>query len=342
VTGTIEDDNTSEGDGLTRRRLIRLGLLAAGAGAVAIPAGNLGGFGVASAADLGRRAFGTRQSMPEAFLRSAGFEHMGTSVSSGAPQSVTGVDPAVLSEQVSTPVRTTHPSVAPTQHARQPARPVRPTWLSTWNQPVYRLDDFLARSKGTHLPSNAIMLTIDDGPSQEWTPKYLRLLAKYNVQATFCVIGQQVREFPYLVKAAVTEGHHIANHTYHHPLTLPNLSVARIRSEMVDTTDAIVRASGFHPRQFRAPGGDWGPKVFTEAARQEMLPLGWDIDPRDWSLPGVAHIRSAMLAARPHDIVLCHDGGGNRAETYAALETVIPALKARGWTFVTLPSPQIV
>ncbi|MCW2496690.1 polysaccharide deacetylase family protein, partial [Jatrophihabitans sp.] len=163
-----------------------------------------------------------------------------------------------------------------------------------------------------------------------------------HVQATFCVIGQQVVQYPHLVKAAVTEGHHIANHTYHHPLTLPKLSAARIKRELEDTNDAIVRATGFRPRQFRAPGGEWGSKVFAEVARQEMLPLGWDIDPRDWSLPGVAHIRSAMLATRPHDIVLCHDGGGDRSQTFAALTTVIPALQARGWRFVTLPAPQTV
>lgn len=70
-----------------------------------------------------------------------------------------------------------------------------------------------------------------------------------------------------------------------------------------------------------------------------MVPLGWDIDPRDWALPGVSAIRCAMLAVRPHDIILCHDGGGDRLQTYTALTTVLPALLARGWQFVTLPTP---
>ena len=103
-----------------------------------------------------------------------------------------------------------------------------------------------------------------------------------------------------------------------------------------------MRASGFRPRQFRAPGGNWGPDVFAECARQEMLPLGWDVDPRDWSRPGVAHIKSTMLAARPHDIILCHDGGGDRSQTFAALSEVIPALLSRGWTFVTLTATQTI
>jgi peptidoglycan/xylan/chitin deacetylase (PgdA/CDA1 family) len=45
-----------------------------------------------------------------------------------------------------------------------------------------------------------------------------------------------------------------------------------------------------------------------------------------------------MLAARPGDIILCHDGGGDRSQTYAALKTVIPQLRARGLKFVTLPA----
>jgi len=234
---------------------------------------------------------------------------------------------------VSHPV--THPATPPATNVAD-----RPAWLSTWNRPVYQLDEFLARAKGTHLPRNAIMLTIDDGPHPEWTPKYLRLLAKYHVHATFCMIGRQVKGNASLVKAVVSEGHHIGNHTWDHPLSLPKLSQAKIHQQIEDTTDAIVRASGFRPRQFRAPGGNFGPKVFAECARQEMLPLGWDVDPRDWAKPGVAHIRSAMLATRPHDIILCHDGGGDRSQTFAALSEVIPALLSRGWTFVTLPAPQ--
>ncbi len=215
-----------------------------------------------------------------------------------------------------------------------------PSWMHTWAEPISRLDAYTERRLGVRFPKRAIMLTIDDGPHPVWTPRYLRLLAKHHVTATFSVIGEQVAPHAKLVRAAADEGHHIANHTFHHPLNLPSLSTHKIRQEIVDTTDAIVRATGVRPRQFRSPGGVWGPDVFAEVSTQKMMPLGWDIDPRDWALPGVAEIRRAMLAARPHDIILCHDGGGNRSETYRALETVIPALLARGWQFVTLPDPQ--
>jgi peptidoglycan/xylan/chitin deacetylase (PgdA/CDA1 family) len=67
-----------------------------------------------------------------------------------------------------------------------------------------------------------------------------------------------------------------------------------------------------------------------------MRPIDWDVDPRDWQRPGTSVILARLLAAKPGDIVLCHDGGGDRSETVAALRTAIPALKSRGLVLVTL------
>jgi peptidoglycan-N-acetylglucosamine deacetylase len=309
--------------GLSRRRLLGLGVLAASAGALAVPA--------AAITEPSARSEG-RARPPRPAARPAAVPSDDTPLDLSAPQPPPELLVAPKHFTVVPPPTRPAPPVHPIH------RPSEPAWVHTWDAPISRLDDFVARS-GDHYARNAIMLTIDDGPHPVWTPKYLRLLARHHVRATFCVIGAQVREYPHLVKAAVSEGHHIANHTYRHPLNLPHLRPHRIQAELEDTTDAVVRASGFRPRQFRAPGGVWGARVFAEVSRQQMMPLGWDIDPRDWALPGVAHIRQAMLASRPHDIILCHDGGGNRAETYAALETVVPALVARGWHFVTLPAP---
>jgi peptidoglycan/xylan/chitin deacetylase (PgdA/CDA1 family) len=130
----------------------------------------------------------------------------------------------------------------------------------------------------------------------------------------------------------------IANHTWTHDEALPFGTPAHIRREIVRTNEVPHEVAGYVPTTFRAPGGVWGPRVFEELARLHMMPLDWDIDPRDWARPGVAAIESAMLAAGPGDIILCHDGGGDRSQTYAALQTVIPALLRRGLRFVTLPA----
>lgn len=212
-----------------------------------------------------------------------------------------------------------------------------PRWARRWNTPVYDMGDFLRRAPKTHFPRRSVMLTVDDGPQAYWTPKYLRLFEKHDVKATFNLIGEQVPSQHKLVRAMASEGHVLANHTWTHDEGLPYRSRADIRREISGTNDAIERAAHVRPQIFRAPGGVWGPHVFDELAREQMLPLDWDIDPRDWARPGTGAIEYAMLQARPGNIILCHDGGGNRQETFDALKVVIPALKRRGLHFATLP-----
>ncbi len=220
------------------------------------------------------------------------------------------------------------------RRAHQPAQ-------SAFSAPVFSLSDYVKRTPGTPaFPHNAVLLTIDDGPHPVWTPKILRLLHQYDAPATFFIIGRQATQYPALVRAAVSEGHHIANHSFSHPPGLPSLPRAAMTAELLDTQDAIVRAGGFTPRQFRAPGGRWSPQMMRLTAAHDLLAVDWTIDPRDWSRPGSQHIVESMLAADPGDVLLCHDGGGDRSETYDALKIVLPQLKARGLQFVTLPAPQ--
>jgi peptidoglycan/xylan/chitin deacetylase (PgdA/CDA1 family) len=184
--------------------------------------------------------------------------------------------------------------------------------------------------------SNAIALTIDDGPDFLWTPQILDLLRRNGVQATFSLIGRQARAYPALVRRIVAEGHGVCNHSMTHPQPFGARTAAAIHQQIADAQSAITDAGGVAPALFRAPGGDWTPEVLTAVAGLGLVPLGWDIDPRDWSRPGTAMVTSRLLAARPGDILLCHDGGGNRVQTVESLRTVLPALSRRGLQFVTL------
>jgi peptidoglycan-N-acetylglucosamine deacetylase len=185
-------------------------------------------------------------------------------------------------------------------------------------------------------PANAIALTIDDGPAPEWTSRVLDLLEEQRVTATFSLIGIQVRLFPKLAQRIVAAGHTLCNHTMHHPLEIARLSPSRIAGEILDAHKLIADATGVAPAFFRSPGGSWSRSILDAAAHGGMVPIDWDIDPRDWSRPGVAHITDAMLDCHAGDILLCHDGGGDRSETLHALATVIPKLKKRGLTFAAL------
>jgi peptidoglycan-N-acetylglucosamine deacetylase len=196
---------------------------------------------------------------------------------------------------------------------------------------VHKVHDLLPSA-----PPNAIALTIDDGPQLEWTPKVLDLLAEHQVKATFSLIGIQVKQFPSLARRIVESGHLLCNHTMTHPLDLPSLSTKKINAEITEAHVRIADATGVAPRLFRSPGGAWSRKVFEAAAKHGMVPIDWDIDPRDWSRPGTRHIRQSMLKAKGGDILLCHDGGGDRSETLKALRVVLPTLKKRGLQFVAL------
>jgi peptidoglycan/xylan/chitin deacetylase (PgdA/CDA1 family) len=188
-----------------------------------------------------------------------------------------------------------------------------------------------------YLPCNGtnIALTIDDGPDSVWTPQILALLARYQVSATFCMIGRRAAAQPSLVAAVVDGGHHIANHTFSHPIPFTRLSPLQVRVEIERATDAITKASGGHrPTLFRAPGGAWSPTNLSLVAAAGMRPLDWSVDPRDWSLPGVRHIVDTILTrTRTGSIILDHDGGGNRQQTLDALSIALPRLIDAGYHF---------
>lgn len=205
------------------------------------------------------------------------------------------------------------------------------TPLTAARQPVHSLHGLLPAA-----PTNAVALTIDDGPHPEWTPKMLDLLAEHEVHATFSLIGIQVKQFPKLAARIVAAGHQLCNHTMRHPIPFNELSTKRVVSEVTEARVRIADATGITPRFFRSPGGSWSAPIVRAAHDQGMICIDWDIDPRDWSRPGTRHITTAMMRCSPGDILLCHDGGGDRSQTLKSLRTVLPRLQSRGLEFITL------
>ena len=189
---------------------------------------------------------------------------------------------------------------------------------------------------GKRARKNAVALTIDDGPHPTWTPKVLDLLAEHDVSATFSVVGEQVQAYPRLVRRIVRAGHGLCNHTMTHPQPFGARSTAAIRREIVDAQSAISDASGEEPDLFRSPGGNWTEAVLDVADELGLTPVGWSVDPRDWTRPGADAIESSLAAAHAGDILLCHDGGGDRSQTVTALAAVLPRLQDEGLRFAVL------
>lgn len=192
-----------------------------------------------------------------------------------------------------------------------------------------------------------VALTFDDGPDPDWTPKILDVLKAKHVPATFFVIGENALPHPLLLKRMVDEGNEIGNHSFTHP-NLALVSEAGTRIELNSTRRLVEAYTGRSIRLFRAPYfGDAEPTTANElvpaliAQQDGYTNVGLHVDPDDWKRPPANAIVASTLAQVHTDnpdtagqIILLHDGGGDRSATVAALPTLIDALRAKGYTFV--------
>jgi peptidoglycan-N-acetylglucosamine deacetylase len=177
----------------------------------------------------------------------------------------------------------------------------------------------------------AVALTFDDGPGP-YTPRVLDILRRTGAQATFFLIGRQVRGGAAVVRRALREGHALANHTWSHT-NVSGGGLGQLRS----TQEVIRSVTGYTPCLFRAPYNAVSGTIVSQARALGMLTIQWDVDPGDWRLPGAVTIYSRAMAARAGSVVVMHDAGGPRGQTVAALPGIIRTLKRRGYRLVTVP-----
>jgi len=190
-------------------------------------------------------------------------------------------------------------------------------------KPVFFIDD----------GPKTVALTIDDGPSPVYTPQILRILERHGITATFSMVGQNVAYYPAIAREVARAGHKIANHTWSHA-NLAALRVPAMQEEIRRATGELHAVLGQQPTVFRAPYGAWSPAVLDYCAAHGLTALDWSVDPRDWARPGVSSIVQDILrTTRSGSIILEHDGGGDRSQTVAALQVVLPRLLDEGYKF---------
>jgi peptidoglycan/xylan/chitin deacetylase (PgdA/CDA1 family) len=197
---------------------------------------------------------------------------------------------------------------------------------------------FTGLSRGT----KQLALTYDDGPNDPHTLRLLEVLAKYDVHATFFLIGRYVRQRPQIAREVVNAGHVVGNHTFTHPLlTLKN--VAEVRQELSDCRSALQDAIGEHSNLVRPPFGGRRPAVLRVARELGLEPIMWNVTGYDWNAPPSAVIeRKVSRQIRGGDVILLHDGGhkqmgADRSQTVAATDHLISRYKSGGYGFVTIP-----
>lgn len=184
--------------------------------------------------------------------------------------------------------------------------------------------------------TRTVALTFDDGPNPLDTVALLDVLAREQVPAVFCLVGDQVEAHPEIVRRIVADGHTLGNHSFHHD-DLEEWEPSAVRGDLQRTLDAIRAAvPDAEVPFFRAPFGHWG-QAIPVAGELGMRPLGWQLAVWDWEPPGADELVRRMSGVMPGGIILLHDGGGDRSQTVEAVATLIPRLRADGWTF-TVPS----
>ena len=188
-----------------------------------------------------------------------------------------------------------------------------------------------------------VALTFDDGP-WDGTNEILDILQENGAKATFFVVGNRITgDGVEAVKREAAEGHQVATHTFDHAagngqsVNLSYMTRDEQRDEIAKGFQAIQDATGTAPsRVMRAPGGNFPTEVWENVDDLVDADIRWDIDTLDWEKPGASAIEGQLLCVTPGDVVLLHDGGGDRSQTIAALKSALPKLKKAGWKFVTI------
>ncbi len=188
-------------------------------------------------------------------------------------------------------------------------------------------------------PQKYATLTFDDGPWPKYTKQILDILDEYQIKATFFVIGLHIEGRERILKEVVARGHIIGNHTYTHP-DVTQLSAKQIEEEILKTENLIDSiCPGACSKFFRPPAFSIDRDSAIKISGLGYLIVFRTVDPVDWSRETTTQqIVERVLKGCTHnkEIIILHDGGGNRSRTVAALPDIIDGLKAAGYKFVGL------
>jgi peptidoglycan/xylan/chitin deacetylase (PgdA/CDA1 family) len=194
----------------------------------------------------------------------------------------------------------------------------------------------------THGPRSVrrAALTFDDVPDPRYTGKVLDVLARYNVRATFFVLGSLATRYPALVRRMEREGHTVGNHSFNHAV-FSQLTAEQYHRQIARTDAILAPLVGYSPRYIRPPYGEIRSAQVQWAKRNGYVIVNWDVDSVDWrSLRSRSVIINVRKTLQPGSIILQHAGGGSTQDlsgTVEALPVIIRMLKNKGYELVTIP-----
>jgi len=183
---------------------------------------------------------------------------------------------------------------------------------------------------------NGVVFTFDDGPNPEFTPQILDVLSKFNVKATFFVIGKEAEKYSDLLKRIESEGHIVGNHSYSHSNFMPFFSAKKLQKDFEKSRNIIDGIIGKKPNYIRPPFGATSPRYTKMLRRVNFVSIGWSFRSYDTTEKDADSLVSKTLTAIEKDnkaILLFHD---TMEVTVKALPKILEKLKSNGIEIASL------
>ena len=194
------------------------------------------------------------------------------------------------------------------------------------------------------LPSKVVALTFDDGPNEPYTSEILDILDKYDVKATFFLVGKNVELYPDTARRILADGNVIGNHSYSHNA---NHALTEYGAQDFKKAESVISTTvGVSPHLYRAPHGKKTPWELQSVREAGLIEVSWDVSTKELSGKSAAEMAADIVKkTRPGAIILLHDGYGiehndqhaDKSTEVAALPQIIEQLRAEGYEFVTVP-----
>lgn len=200
---------------------------------------------------------------------------------------------------------------------------------------IYAATEHTEKIRTIPLP-HTVALTFDDGPHPTFTPQVLDILKKYQIKATFFVVGMNAEKYPDLIKAIYADGHHINSHSQTHPM-LTKLSNLALNREIEQPNSIVSKIIGVKPKCLRYPFGASNQHVRDAIHHHGLQPVPMGFNSFDYDRPGTQKIVDWVLKnSYSKQVILLHDGFAKREQTIAALPQIIEGIQKKGLGFSTI------
>ena len=178
-----------------------------------------------------------------------------------------------------------------------------------------------------------VSISFDAAWGNEDTQQLIDILGRYNVKATFFVVGDWVEKYPESVLALHEAGHEVMNHSNTHA-HFNSLSAEEIIADVNACNDKIEAVTGVRPTLIRCPYGEYDDHVISAIRSMGMEPIQWDVDSLDWKEISAAEITQRVTEkVQNGSIVLFHNAALHTPE---ALPGILEYLIGQGYTVVPI------